>query len=197
MRSVILTTAIRPLPRREFLPASQASLKFKGRILSRVGFGLMCLISFAIPWENALVSPGVGTISRMLGLGALPIALFAILNSGKLRMPSVSLVLMGAFVAWGSLTYWWTADTEATTIMINTWLQCLGMVWLIWELAPQRERVLMLARAYVLGTLVSCGDTILSYLTRNQRLWERYAASGFDPNDLSLLLALSLPISFY
>lgn len=197
MPSAALTNATRPLTRSGPRSASQASFMFKGRILGRVAFVLMCLIAFAIPWENTLIIPGMGTISRVLGLGTLPVALFAILNMGRLRIPSVPLVLMGVFIAWGSLSFWWTADIEATSIAIGTWLQCLGMVWLVWELAPQRERQLMLARAYVVGTLISSGDTILSYLSGSKKLYERYSASGFDPNDLGLLLALSLPISFY
>lgn len=197
MRSAVLPSAIRPLTRREFVLASRAPSKSRGRLLGRLGFALVCLIAFAIPWENVLVIPEVGTISRLFGLGTLPVAVFAIVNSGRLRMPSMPLLLMGAFVAWGSLTYWWTVNTESTTTLIDTWLQCLGMVWLIWELAPERERQLALARAYVMGTLVSSGDTIVSYWSGSSRLWERYAATGFDPNDLGLLLALSLPISFY
>jgi O-antigen ligase len=179
------------------LPSSKAPAWRTGTTRGRVVFALLSLIAFAIPWENTLVLPGLGTISRLLGLVTLPVALFAILHSGRVRMPSAALILMGVFVAWGSLSYWWTTDAEATITAITTWLQCLGLVWLIWELAPQRERLLMLARAYVLGTLVSCGDTILSYANHSTRLYERYAASGFDPNDLGLLLALSLPISFY
>jgi O-antigen ligase len=67
----------------------------------------------------------------------------------------------------------------------------------MWELADHRQRQIALMKAYVCGTLVSAGGTILSYMNGSKALYERYSASGFDPNDLALLLALSLPISFY
>jgi len=162
-----------------------------------LALGLFCLFVFAIPWENALFFPGVGTVSRLLGLVAFPVGVLAILESGRLRRSSLPLALMGLFVVWGSLSYWWTVDAESTTIVINIWVQNLGMVWLIWELADRREKQLMLMRAYVFGTLISACDTLFSFLRGKEVVYQRYAGSGFDPNDLGLLLALSLPISFY
>jgi O-antigen ligase len=55
----------------------------------------------------------------------------------------------------------------------------------------------MLMRSYVFGTLVSALDTLSSYLRGQEAYYQRYAGSGFDPNDLGLILALSLPMSFY
>ncbi len=180
-------------------PASDTPLlvEAKASTLRSVAFGLFCLLIFAIPWENAFVFQGIGTISRLLGLVALPAGVLAILASGRLRRASTPLVLMGLFVAWGGLSYVWTADSETTTILMTSWVQNLGMVWLIWELADHRDKQLMLMRAYVLGTLVSAGDTLWSYLQRKEVYYQRYAGLGFDPNDLGLLLALSLPLSFY
>jgi O-antigen ligase len=169
----------------------------KDSTLSRVAFGLFCVFVFAIPWENALLFPEIGTISRLLGLVAFPVAVLAILESGQLRWPSVPFVLMSLFVAWGSLSYLWTADAEASNTLIPLWLQNLGMVGLIWELAVRRARQLLLMQAYVFGTFVSAADTLFSYLRGQEVNYQRYAGSGFDPNDLGLVLALSLPISFY
>jgi Lipid A core - O-antigen ligase and related enzymes len=165
--------------------------------LGRLAFALFCLFVFAIPWENSLMFPGVLTVSHVLGLIALPVAILAILESRQLRCVCVPLALMALFVAWGSLSFFWTVDPQATTIQTTSWIENLGMVLLILELANRRARQLVLMRAYVLGTLVSSGDTILSYLRRSTAYYERYAASGFDPNELGLLLAMSLPLSLY
>jgi O-antigen ligase len=169
----------------------------EGLTLNSLAFGLFSLFVFAIPWENALLFPGVGTVGRLLGLVALPVAILAILDRNRLRSPSFPLALIGLFVMWGSLSYLWTANPEATSIRIASWLQNLGMAWLIWELADSRARQLMLMRSYVFGTLVSALDTLFSYLRGQEAYYQRYAGSGFDPNDLGLILALSLPMSFY
>jgi O-antigen ligase len=165
--------------------------------LNAAAFALFCLFVFAIPWENALVLAGVGTIGRLLGLVAFPAGVLAVFASGRVRGFSTPMVLMVLFVAWGCLSYLWTADAEVTSTLVFSWAQNLGMVWLIWELAPSRERQLWLMRAYVLGTLVSAGDTVIRYLGGQEVYYQRYAGSGFDPNDLGVLLALSLPMSFY
>jgi O-antigen ligase len=172
-------------------------VKVRNSSLSRAAFGLFCLFVFTIPWENALILPGVITISHLLGFVAFPVAVLAILERGRLRSPSLPLVLMGLFVVWGSLSSFWTVDAESSTILITSWAQNLGMVWLIWELADHRERQFVLMRAYVFGTLVSAGDTLFSYFRGQAAYYQRYAGSGFDPNDLGLLLALSLPISCF
>jgi O-antigen ligase len=75
------------------------------------------------------------------------------------------------------------------------------MVWLIWEFAPTEDRQLSPLQAYVLGSYVSAISTIYSYVTRtgdNLGLVEgRYAASGFNENELGIILALSLAMSCY
>jgi O-antigen ligase len=184
-------------PQRRIRLYAAPSVASKGLTLNSVAFGLFSLFVFAIPWENALLFPGVGTVGRLLGLVALPVAILAILDLSRLRRPSLPLALIGLFVVWGSLSYLWTANAEATSIQITSWLQNLGMVWLIWEFADSRARQLMLMRSYVLGTLVSALDTLSSYLHGQEAYYQRYAGSGFDPNDLGLILALSLPMSFY
>jgi O-antigen ligase len=57
--------------------------------------------------------------------------------------------------------------------------------------------VLALCSAYVLGTLVPAGDTLQRFLLGHQTFYNRYASTGFDPNDLALTLDLSLPMSYY
>jgi O-antigen ligase len=169
----------------------------KGPLPSRLAFGLFSLFVFSIPWENAVVFPGGVTVSHMLGLVALPVFVLAVLESKRLRGFSLPVLMMGLFMAWGSLSYFWTVDAEATALRIVSWTQNLVMVWLILELAACRAKQLVLMRAYVLGTLVSSCDTILSYITGSEAFYNRYAGSGFDPNDLGLLLAMSIPLSLY
>jgi O-antigen ligase len=166
-------------------------------LLNRSALVLFSLFVFAIPWENAVIFPGAFTVSHLLGLVSLPLAVLAILESGRLKSLSLPVVLIGLFMAWGSLSYFWTVDVDATTVLVASWIQNLGMVCLILELADSRAGQIVMMRAYVLGTLVSAGDTIQTYLKGKETFYQRYAGSGFDPNDLGLLLALSLPLSLY
>jgi O-antigen ligase len=58
-----------------------------------------------------------------------------------------------------------------------------------------------LIQAYVFGTIVSGTYTVIGFFQDQQALggyfYGRYAASGFNPNDLGLTIALSIPASYY
>src|SRR5260370_35266339 len=99
--------------------------------LNRLAFGFFCLFVFSIPWENLVMWSALVTVSHMLGLVALPVAVLAILESGRLRGLSVPLVLMALFVAWGGLSFFWSIDAEATTKLVIFWVQNLWVVWLV------------------------------------------------------------------
>jgi O-antigen ligase len=72
------------------------------------------------------------------------------------------------------------------------------MVWLIWELASREGEQRQLMQAYVLGTYVSGIDTVYRYFFNvESELMNRYASTGFNPNDLALVMALSIPLSYY
>jgi len=70
------------------------------------------------------------------------------------------------------------------------------VLWMIWELAPSRGRLLGLLSAYVLGAYVAALDTILLFRHKGEMM-RRFAAGGGDPNDLANLLALALPMAWY
>src|SRR4029077_13994144 len=64
------------------------------------------------------------------------------------------------------------------------------------------KRQILLLRAFVLGTMVSSIALVLSFLSgpptgAEGSYYGRYTALGFNPGDLALILALSLPISLY
>jgi O-antigen ligase len=70
------------------------------------------------------------------------------------------------------------------------------MVWLIWELAPTRDRQLDLLQAYVLGCYVSVMDTVMKFLAGIEQQTGRFAATGFNPNDLGYTLVLAIPMAW-
>jgi O-antigen ligase len=51
-------------------------------------------------------------------------------------------------------------------------------------------------QAYLLGTCVSGIDTLYRYLSHQESAYQRYAGAGSDANDLGLIMALSIPVSY-
>ncbi len=165
--------------------------------LENAAWLLLCLFVFSIPWEKSVWVPGVGTVSRFLGMVALAGGLLAALRRRWTRPPNLALVLATAFVLWAGATYFWSLAPEATAARGWTFVQLLAMTWLIWDQARVPERPPQLMQAYVWGAVLASLATLARYAQNHQTYYRRYAAAGFDPNDLALTVALSIPMAFY
>jgi len=118
-------------------------------------------------------------------------------SQGRIRLPGGIHIALAAFVCWSALTLRWSILPEYGHERIVTYVQLLCLLWLIWELCTEEKHVLSLLEAYVLGTLVPAAQTAQRFLMGKQTGYNRYSMEGFDPNDLALTLALSLPVSYY
>ena len=158
------------------------------------------LFVFTVPWQNVVFIPGLGTISKLLGIGAIAGTLLHVLFSGKVR-PLISFHWLAiAYLMWILMSAFWAiARQESILSDVNTYVQIFVMMWVIWEAAPTGARLTGLLQAYVLGAYVAAGSTIFNYLTGAAIKQDatRFSASGFDPNDLGMLLALAVPMAWY
>lgn len=166
-------------------------------VFGSMAFASLWLFAFAIPWEDAITISGVGTSARLVGMVAVVFGAFAILEKGKLRRPEPSHLMMTLFVISAAATYLWSLYPEGTLKQVTTYVQLLALVWLIWELAPSAEQQKRLMQAYVLGTFVSGVDTLYKFLSHEESVYQRYAGAGLDANDLGLMMALSIPVSYH
>jgi O-antigen ligase len=162
----------------------------------RLAFALLWLFVFSMPSEKSITISDFGTISRLLGAVAMGAGVIAIVLQGRLRMPSPFHLMVSLFILWAAISYRWSLDPDATLIRTQTNIQLIAVLWLIWEICPGEARVENLMEAYVLGTLVPAVNTVQRYLLGKMTYYQRYATEGFDPNDLALTLALSLPLSY-
>lgn len=165
--------------------------------MRRVAFAFLWIFVFSMPWENLYVIEGLGTAARLAGLVAFGVWVLAALDRRKMRAPSPMHALIGLFMLWSAFTYFWSADAGQTLIQAWTYAQLFAMVWLIWELAPGLEEQRRLLAAFVLGCFVSSAGTLVSYAQGQNPQYQRFAARGFDPNELGLILALSVPMAVY
>jgi O-antigen ligase len=158
------------------------------------------LFVFAVPWQEMVFLPGLGTLSRVLGMGALGATALNVLLRGKVRTLTGFHWLVFAYLCWVLLSVSWAvAEPASVERKVKTYLQILVMVWVIWETTPTRSRLASLLQAYVLGAYVAAGSTIHNYAIGEALVKDvgRFAAEGFDANDLGMLLALALPMAWY
>jgi O-antigen ligase len=165
--------------------------------LGKIAFGSLWLLVFAMPWEDAITIPGFGTSVRLIGMVTLGLGALAILERGKIRKPAIGHVVMALFVVLAVLSFLWSLYPEGTLIEAFSYLQLFTMVWLIWELASGVQEQMHLMRAYVFGTFVSGIDTFYLFLSHQESVYQRYAGAKLDANDLGLIMALSIPMSYY
>src|SRR5205809_522198 len=164
--------------------------------LGKLAFTSLWLLLFAIPWEDAITISGFGTSARLIGTGAVVLGFMAILEKGSLRRPAAGHFMMALFVISAAGSYLWSLYPEGTLTQTVTYIQLLVLVWLIWELAPTAEAQKRLMQAYILGTFVSGIDTIYMFLSHQESSYQRYAGARLDANDLGLMMALSIPVSY-
>jgi O-antigen ligase len=105
--------------------------------------------------------------------------------------------MMALFVVMAAASYLWSLYPEGTLTQVLTYVQLFTLVWLIWELSPRGREQTRLMQAYVFGTFVSGIDTVHQFLSHQESVYQRYAGARLDANDLGLMMALSIPLSYY
>ena len=159
---------------------------------------LSLALLFAIPWENSIVIGGFGSAARLIGLAATAFWMGMVLIKGgfrRLRPVHMAILL---FFMWNMATYFWSSDQERTLVRIQTYIQLFVFILLLWDLYATPRAVKAAMQAYILGGYVTIVSTMLNYFSATGfRGGVRFAASGFDPNDMSMLLTLGIPLAWY
>jgi len=165
--------------------------------MTSLAYAALWVFVFAVPWENIILIPGIGTIGRLMGMVAVGFALLAALISGRLRRPGPFHVAAVLFVIWAGIGVFRAVDEGRAVSKFGTYFQLLLVLWMIWELASTFGRQRGLLLAYVLGAYVSAINTIMAYRSLLGTSARRFTATNFDPNDLGMTLALALPMAWY
>ncbi len=165
--------------------------------LGKLAFASLWLLVFAMPWEDAITISDFGTSVRFIGMVTVGLGVLAMIERGKVRRPAPGHVIMALFVLLAAVSYLWSLYPEGTLIQSFSYVQLFAMVWLIWELAPRVREQMWLMQAYVLGSFVSGIDTVYQFLSHQESAYQRYAGARLDANDLGLIMALSIPMSYF
>lgn len=165
--------------------------------LERAVWALAWLLVFSLPIEKSVVVFDLGSISRTLGLAAFAVTLALAVWTRRVRRPNAVFLVATAYVAWCVLTVIWSVSRPASVARAGTMAQLLGMLWVVWECCRTRRGQDWLLRAYVAGAAAASLLTMARYALGRQTYYNRYAAPGFDPNDMGVTLALAIPMCLY
>ncbi|MDQ3222294.1 MAG: hypothetical protein M3Q75_02285, partial [Gemmatimonadota bacterium] len=163
--------------------------------MTSFAYAALWIFVFSLPWESVVVLPGVAIISRGTGALALGLALLAVVTSGRVRrLHGLHLAALLFVISAGAGLF--AVQLKEIPDKFLTYVQLLLMVWMIWEIAPSKQRQLGLLTAYVMGAYISAFGTIMLF-RRSAGELARFAAGGADPNENAMVLALGVPMAWY
>ena len=153
-----------------------------------------------IPLENTLEVPGLGRVSRVMGLLSGLVWLVAVARRGGLRRPHPFHGAFALFLVWGGLTLFWSVDPRSSASGFITLVQIFGMLIMVWDLIRTRPQIEAALQAFVLGAGISAVGIIRGYVTSPRPLFpahERYTIGSFEVDGIALILALAIPAAWY
>jgi len=167
--------------------------------MRRIVYLLMLAMVFTLPWENVLSLPGLGRVSKLIGLLAAATWVLSVLISGRFREPRATHFLALLFVVWNGLSMLWTVDGAATQGRVITYAQLLGLMFVIWDTVDTMPRVRATLTAYLAGSYLTVLALLVGYVVRGaaSERYGRVTLGTFHPNDVGLILAVSVPVAAY
>jgi O-antigen ligase len=160
-----------------------------------LAYAALWLFAFTVPWENSIVIPGVGVISKFTGILAAGLTVAAVVVTGRVRRWQMYHVAALLFVIWAGGVLWFNTVEPKLPQKFWAYPQLFLVLWMVWELAPSRPRQLGLMLAYVLGALVTAIQTVMSLHMHGSA--NRFSTGTADPNAVAMTLALAVPIAWY
>ncbi len=163
--------------------------------MRRLSFYLFLVFVFTIPWQSALAIGGSKTLSSLLGIVALLVAVMALFLEGRVAKPPAFILAFGALIFWQLITYFWSLEPMSTLTRAMTMVQLLAMAWLATELSRSERERLQIIEAFVLGCVVVCLVLAQAYFSGQPMVGYRYAPAGFNPNEAADIIAAGIPLA--
>jgi O-antigen ligase len=188
-------------------PGTWAGSGGVSRAEALAGRVVLALMAFAVPLDVMPLFEEYSITVAIGGVLALAVA-WHVASTGRVRSAPAPILLLAGFAAWAAASLLWAADLAPSVGRLTTVLQLLAFVWLGWQMARSRLDLRLLLAGFLAGCAVVAGGawrSFLSGVTVVEMVGEqavdfddpRYAAIGFDPNDMGVTLAIGIPIAAY
>jgi putative inorganic carbon (HCO3(-)) transporter len=166
--------------------------------MRRLAYLLMLAMVFTLPWENVLELPGLGRVSKLLGLLVAVAWVATVVTTGRTREPHTAHLLALLFVVWNAFSLMWTVDGDATQVRVLTYVQLFALMLVVWDTVDTRARLRATLTSYLAGSYVTVTALLLGYFlgTAAER-HGRVTVGSFHPNDVGMILAISVPVAAY
>jgi O-antigen ligase len=163
-------------------------------------FAVLWIFALTIPWEAAVEElPRIGTLSRGVGLLAIPTALVGLVGGGRRHRLLDTHIIMVVLTGWTLTSVAWSIMPDVTLKSASTMLQLLGMVLLLWEFGRDGHRRRRLLWAFVLGAMVGCVAIFHAAITQEGVTTPevRFSEGGVNANTAALTFCLAIPVAWH
>ena len=153
----------------------------------------------SVPLEYSLILPGVGSITRVIGIVMFLAVVVDVVLSGRVRETSAVFVILLVFVLWATASISWSFEPQLSIERSATYLQLFLMTWVMWQYLRTDRDVQRAMQAFVAGALIVAVVTIRDFRAINLAALVvtdlRVSAFGQNPNEAGLLLVVALPFA--
>lgn len=167
--------------------------------MRNITFKLSLVLIFLMPWEGVIRFPGLGTGTKLLGFTLAALWLATVVITGRLRKPHPFHIMVFLFVLWNAVSIFWSHGTNRTLAHLATWMQLLGLVFILWDLYTTEASIRAGLQAYILGAYVAIGSAIYNYFSGNAFYthYQRFSAGTTNPDGFGFILVLGMPLAWY
>jgi O-antigen ligase len=162
---------------------------------TRRAMWVLAAFAFTIPPEHVLTIPGVGSVSRVVGLIAFIAGLASLFDRGRFtfRMPSLFVVVAALFMLWSTATFYWSVDPAASLSTAFTFGQFAVLIWLMHQLVRTEQDLGTLYQSFVLGAyvLIAVGMAVFFGDGGGYR-----DVGATNPNIFARVAALAIPMAW-
>lgn len=164
---------------------------------------MLALSAFGVASDAALVTglggEGAASLAGSLVLGAPIVAAGAwrLLTYGRLRAIPPEFIALLAFAGWSGASVLWSMNEHETVKRAITNAQLVTFLWLGWQTIRSERELRAILSGFVVGCVLLVALTWKNYLAGDYYSWGRFSADGFDPNDMSVYLAIGIPMASY
>jgi O-antigen ligase len=164
--------------------------------MRKVTFVLLWIYTFSVPWDIIDIA-SLGTTAKLAGFAVTGAALITVLAEARFRKPDATLGMATAFVALTVFSQLWTIAPDATSLAAFQYVQMLGSVWVLREIARTKQQRESLMLAFCLGSFVPMIGLLDHYRNGVSIGDDRFSATGINADTVGMLMALGLPISWH
>ena len=164
-----------------------------------ITFKLSLVLIFVMPWEGILRFPGLGTGAKLLGIIVAAFWLATVVTTGHLRKPRPFHLIIFLFVLWNAASFFWSAGAIRTLNHLATWIQLLGLIFILWDLYTTETALIAGLQAYILGAYVAVGSAIYNFFRGNAFYthFQRFSPDNTNPDGFGFILVLGMPLAWY